>query len=80
MRKRNFYKFSIITFIIGATILLMTFFCFHYVTDDGITLVWHEEAGKPFVTYMLGVFGVLFVFSSVISLLFSYIFVDEKNR
>lgn len=72
--KKKIYKFSIITFAIGAIILLLTFFCFHFVTDDGITLIWHEEAGKPFVTYMLGVFGVLFVFSSIISLLISYIF------
>lgn len=75
--KKKFYKFSIITFIIGVVVLLITFFCFHFVTDDGITLIWHEEAGKPFVTDLLGMFGVLFVFSSVISLLISKIFIEE---
>lgn len=75
--KKKFYKFSIITFIIGVAVLLITYFCFHYVTDDGITLIWHEEAGKPFVTDLLGMFGVLFVFSSVISLLISKIFIEE---
>ena len=77
--KKKFYKLSIISFTIGAIILLLTFFCFHYVTDDGITLVWHEEAGKPFVTYMLGVFGVLFVFCSVISLLITIIFIEKEK-
>lgn len=75
--KKKFYKFSLVTFIIGVIVLLLTFYCFHFVTDSGFTLVWHEEAGKPFVTDLLGIFGVLFVFSSVISLLVSKIFIDE---
>lgn len=77
MGKKKFYKFSLITFIIGFVVLLITFFCFHFVTDEGITLTWHEEAGKPFVTDMLGIFGVLMIFSSVISLLISKIFIEE---
>ena len=77
MEKKKFYKFALITFISGFVVLLITFFCFHFVTDEGITLIWHEEAGKPFVTDMLGTFGVLLVFSSVISLLISYIFVEN---
>ena len=67
-------KFSLITFIIGIAILLIAYFCFHYVTDDGITLVWHPEAGKPFVTDMIGIFGVLFIFASAISLISSFVF------
>ena len=75
--KKKFYKFSLITFVIGLVVLLLTFYCFHFVTDAGLTLTYHEEAGKPFVTDMLGTFGVLFIFSSAISLLISKIFIEE---
>ena len=74
MTKKNLLKFSLITFVIGIAVLLIAYFCFHYVTDDGITLVWHPEAGKPFVTDMIGIFGVLFVFASAISLISSFVF------
>jgi H+/Cl- antiporter ClcA len=79
MEKRKLYKISLITFVIGLVILLITYFCFHYVTDEGITLVWHEEAGKPFVTFLLGMFGVLFIWSSVISLLISIVFCSKED-
>ena len=79
MEKRKLYKFSLITFIIGLVVLLITYFCFHYVTDEGLTLVWHEEAGKPFVTFLLGMFGVLFIWSSVISLLISIVFCSKED-
>ena len=78
MTKKNLLKFSLITFVIGIAVLLIAYFCFHYVTDDGITLVWHPEAGKPFVTDMIGIFGVLFVFASAISLISSFVFF-KKN-
>ena len=77
MQKRDFYKFSIVTFVMGLIVLLLTYFCFHYVTDSGITLTWHAEAGKPFVTFFIGVFGVLLIWSSVTSLLISKIFIKE---
>lgn len=79
MEKRKLYKFSLITFVIGLVVLLITYFCFHYVTDEGLTLVWHEEAGKPFVTFLLGMFGVLFIWSSVISLLISIVFCSKED-
>ena len=78
MDKKKLLKFSLVTFIIGICVLLIAYFCFHFVTDEGITLVWHAEAGKPYVTILIGIFGVLFVFSSVISLLIAHIFIDKK--
>lgn len=64
MKKKDLFRLAIITVIIGIAVLAIAFFFFHFVTDDGITLTWHEEAGKPFVTYMIGVFGVLFMWTS----------------
>ena len=78
MNKKKLLKFSLITFIIGICVLLIAYFCFHFVTDQGITLIWHAEAGKPFVTILIGIFGVLFVFSSVISLIVALVFFDKE--
>ena len=49
MNKKNLLKFSLITLVIGIVVLAIAYFFFHFVTDEGITLIWHEEAGKPFV-------------------------------
>ena len=57
---------------------LIAYYFFNFVTDEGFTLVFHEEAGKPFVTNLIGDFVVLFIFSSVMSLLVANIFYKEK--
>ena len=76
MRKK-FLKLSLFTFIIALFVLAVAYFFFHFVTDTGITLTWHEEAGKPFVADLIGTFGVLFIFASVISLLIAFIFCEK---
>ena len=78
MEKKKLLKLSWMTAVIGLVVLLLAYFCFHYVTDAGITLEWHAEAGKPFVTILIGVFGVLFMFTSVLSLLLAAIFGKEE--
>lgn len=74
MNKKNLLKFSLITFIIGIVIFFLAFFFFHYVTDEGITLIWHAEAGKPFIADLIGTFGVLHIFASVISFISAFVF------
>ena len=71
---KKFLKLSLICFIISVVVLIISYFFFHYVTDEGITLIKQEEAGKPFVTNLIGHFGILFLFSSVMSLLISIVF------
>lgn len=82
--KKKLLKLSWITAVIGACVLVIAYFFFHFVTDEGITLVWHAEAGKPFVTFLIGMFGVLFLFASVMSLLIAYCFYstakEEKEK
>ena len=51
--KKKLLKLSLITLIIGISVMLIAYFFFHFVTDDGITLTWHPEAGKPFVTDLI---------------------------
>ena len=78
MRKK-LLKFSLVQFIISAVVLAINYFFYHYVTDDGITLTFHEEAGKPFVADLIGQLGVLFLFSSAVSLIVAFIFCDKEN-
>lgn len=78
--KKKLFKLSLITLIIGLAVMLIAYFFFHFVTDDGITLTWHPEAGKPFVTDMIGQLGVLFIFSSAMSLISALVIFDEKKE
>ena len=80
MTKSKLQKLSLVCLIIGLVVMAIAYFFFHFVTDDGITLVWHPEAGKPFVTDMIGMLGVLFVWSSAMSLICSIIFFDKKDK
>ena len=79
MRKK-FLKLSLFTFIITVFVLAVAFFFFHFITDDGITLTWREETGKPFVTQLIGTVGVLFLFASVISVLIAFIFYKKESK
>lgn len=77
--KRKLMKLSLITLIIGIALIAIAYFFFHFVTDEGITLTWHPEAGKPFVTDMIGQLSILFLFSSAISFISAHVlFGDEK--
>lgn len=78
--KKKLLKISLITLVIGLAIMLIDYFFFHFVTDNGITLTWHPEAGKPFVTDMIGQLGVLFIFSSAMSLISALVIFDEEKE
>ena len=78
--KKKFLKLSLITLIVGVVFFALAFFCFHFVTDQGITLTYHKEAEKPFVSELLGDFGVLNLFASFISLLIHFIFIKENDE
>ena len=77
--KKKFLKLSLLTFITGLVFLLLSFFVFHFVTDSGITLTWHPEAGKPFVTELFGDFGIINIAVSFVSLLIAFIFYKEEK-
>ena len=80
MTKKKLLKLSLVSLIIGLIVLAIAYFFFHFVTDDGITFVWHPEAGKPFVTDMIGQLGTLFLFTSAISAISAKIFFDEEKK
>ena len=79
MNKKSLLKFSLILLIVGLCVLAIAYFFFHFVTDDGITLTWHPEAGKPFVSDMIGQLGTLFLFGSAVSAIAALIFFEDKK-
>ena len=56
MNKKNLLRVSVITLVIGLAVLAIAYFFFHFVGDEGIR-EWQPEAGKPFVTDMIGQLG-----------------------
>jgi uncharacterized membrane protein YdcZ (DUF606 family) len=79
MNKKNLLKFSWITFAIGLFVLAVAYFFFHFVTDEGIQFIWQPEVEKWYVTILIGMFGVLFVFASAISLLSALLFFKTEE-
>ena len=78
--KKKLEKLSLITLIIGLCLLAIAYFFFHFVTDSGITLTWHPEAGKPFVTDMIGQLAVLFLFASAMSIISANVVFNDENK
>lgn len=79
MNRKNFLKLSLISFIIGIVLCLITYFVFHYISDVGFSSIKLEEAGKPLVTNMIATCAVLFIFLSLVSLLVSFIFFKKER-
>ena len=78
MNKQKFLKLSLYSFICGIVVLVINYFFYHFVTDEGISS-WQPEPGKPFVTDMIGTLAVLFIFTSIISLLIANIFYPKQK-
>ena len=79
MRKK-LLKLSGISAIISVLIFAFNFYFFHFVTDEGISLTWQPEPGKPFVTDLIGLLAVLFIFASAMCLLITHIFYPRENK
>lgn len=67
--RKKLNKLAVVCFVIAVIVFIINYFVFHYVTDDGITFVKQAEAGKPFVTNLIGMLGADMVFASIISAL-----------
>lgn len=78
--REKFLKLSLWQGIIAAVVFVINYFFFHFVAEDGITLVWQPEPGKPFVADLIGNLGVLFIFGSVICFLAAHIFFDKEGE
>lgn len=72
--EKKLLKLSLVSFITAIVLFGIAFYFFHFVTDSGFTLTYHKESVKPFVTDLIGQLAVLFLFTSIISLVIRKIF------
>lgn len=78
--KRKLLKLSLWQGVCSAVSFVINYFFYHFVTDEGITLVWQAEAGKPFVANLIGMLATLFLFGSLVSLLVAFILYGEEDK
>ena len=70
---------ALCSFVLALAIFTLSFYLYHYLLPDGsFTTIFQTEPCKPFVTLLFGIWGVTFLFASVMSLLIGRIFFKEK--
>ena len=79
MRKKLF-TLSLCTFLIALIIFVFSYFMYHYMGANGLwSATWNPTPGKPYVTLLFAIWGVTFLFSSVMSALSAIIFFPKKK-
>lgn len=77
--KKKCQTLAVWSFGLALGIFLFSYILYHYTLPGGaFTLVWQPEPGKPFVTLLFALWGVMFLFAGVMSLLVGRIFFPEK--
>ena len=77
--KRKFQKLSLWSFGLAVVIFAAAYVLFHYMTPEGaLTMTFRKEPGKPLVTEMVAMLGVLFLFSGILNGMIARIFFSEK--
>lgn len=77
--KQKFQKLSRYSFVLAVLFFAAAFILFHYVTPEmTFTATFRTEPGKPMVTEMVAMLGVLFLFSGILSGMIAKIFFSEK--
>ena len=78
--KKKLSLLSLVCFVLSLVIFVWTFYIYHHLTADFVfSAQWQPEPGKPFITLLFGIWGVTFLFASVMSLLIGRIFFPEKE-
>lgn len=78
MRKK-FRKLSLASLISAMITFSITYFIYHYLTPAGFVTVWQPEPGKPYVTFLFAMLGVLLLLSSIELFLVSNIFFGKEE-
>lgn len=77
--KRKFQKLSLWSLVLAVVLFAAAYILFHYMTPEmTFTTTFRTEPGKPMVTEMVAMLGVLFLFSSILSGMIANIFFSEK--
>lgn len=73
-------KLSLWSFALAAVLFAAAFILFHYMTPEmTFTMTFRKEPGRPLVSEMVAMLGVLFLFSSILSGMIAKIFFSEKH-
>ena len=75
---RKLKKLSVRCFLLALVLFALSFVMFHFLTDSGLTAVFQQEAGKPFITEMVADLSVLFLFAGIFSRMVARLFFPEN--
>ena len=78
---RKFKCLAFWSFVLALGIYIFSFVLYHYLSPvGGLSTVFQPEPAKPFITACFAVWGVMFHFAGIMSLLIARIFYPkEKN-
>lgn len=79
--KQKCKKLSACSFLLAVLIFAISYVLYHYTIPGGaFTVVWQPQPGKPWITLLFAIWGVMLLFAGVMSLLVGRIFFgDEKT-
>ena len=73
--RRKCNMLALCAFVLSLVIFVLTYFLFHYLSPEGgFSGTFQEEPVKPYVTLFFGMWGTMFLFASIMSLLVGWIF------
>ena len=79
--KKKLLTLSRWSFAISIGLFIFSYILFHYIAPDGgFTTVFQTSANKPVVTLLFAIWGVLFLFSSVMSCFVAHIFFSDNKK
>lgn len=78
MRKKCF-TMAAVSFATALAVFALDYCLFHYLDADGsFTAVFHTEPAKPYITFYVGIWGVLHFGAAVISAMAGVIFFPKE--
>ena len=79
-KRTKCYILALCSFAVSLAIYAFTYFLYHYLGPDGFSNVFRDVPFKPVVTLYFGVWGVMFQFAAIMSLLVGWIFFPRKSK
>ena len=74
-------KLSLWSLVLALADFVIAFVFFHFISPDGVfTPVFREDPGKPMVSLLFGIKGVLFLFAGMMSAIVNRIFFREEKK
>ena len=78
--RSKLYKLSIVSFVIAFCIFLLSFYIYYFVRSEfSFTFIYKATPDKPYIVLLFGILGVLFLFSSIMSLAVKNIFLVRNK-